>query len=134
MAGGHSLGQDKVTCRSVAVPAGARVYEIDSPEALVHLVERYPLEVTRSRRHDWWRATGATGPLLMTDFAAVRMDYQGIHLTVAGYLRTAGRALPTAGGATTVLAGWDPDKTWWLTDLEVASTSTRWSLNGGVWL
>lgn len=128
-----SLGEEQVACQAVTVPAGARVYEIDGPEAFVHLVERYPLELTLSRRHDWWRATGAKGPLLIPDYAAVAADFHGVHLTVAGYLRTAGRALPTSGGATTVLAGWDPDKTWWLTDLEVAGSSTRWSLSNGVW-
>ena len=129
-----SLGQDKVLCRPVAVPAGARIYEIDSPEAFVRLVERYPLELTRSRRHDWWRATGATGPLLIVDYEAVAADYQGIHLTVAGYLQTAGRALPTASGAITVLAGWDPDKTWWLTDLEVFGADSSWSLTDDAWV
>jgi hypothetical protein len=45
-----------------------------------------------------------------------------VRLTVAGYLSTAGRALPVdvpglGRPAQTVLAGWDPDTTWWLTDV-----------------
>lgn len=40
-----------------------------------------------------------------------------MHLTVVGYLTTVTRALTLADGASaTVLAGWDPDQTWWLTD------------------
>jgi hypothetical protein len=27
------------------------------------LVARYPLEVTKSRRHDWWKVTGLAGRL-----------------------------------------------------------------------
>ena len=35
---------------------------------------------------------------------------------MAGYLATNGRALE-AGDGHTVLAGWDPDETWWLNDV-----------------
>ena len=43
-----------------------------------------------------------------------------VHVAVDGYLSAAGRALPVehpSGPAATVLAGWDPDATWWLTDV-----------------
>jgi hypothetical protein len=52
-----------------------------------------------------------------------------VHLSVAGYLTTAPRALPLAAdGAATVLAGWNPDQTWWLTDIVTTTTSNpeRW--------
>jgi hypothetical protein len=71
--------------------------------------------VTKARRHDWWRATGEDHTWAIPDYPAIAVDYDAIHLTVGGYLSTAGRAIQ-AGGAHTVLAGWNPDETWWLTD------------------
>ena len=49
-------------------------------------------------------------------------EVDAVHLTVDAYLSAAGRALPVelpAGGAPacTVLAGWDPDVTWWISDV-----------------
>lgn len=44
-------------------------------------------------------------------------DWDAIHVSVAGYLTTAGIAVPVARGACTMLAGWDPDATWWLNDV-----------------
>jgi hypothetical protein len=50
-----------------------------------------------------------------------------VHLTIGGYLTAAGRALAVSGSAATMLAGWDPDKTYWLADvLQVAGTPVRW--------
>jgi hypothetical protein len=49
-----------------------------------------------------------------------------VHLSVAGYLATAGRRLPV-GDAGTVLAGWDPDQTYWLTDiLTLGGPASTW--------
>lgn len=36
-----------------------------------------------------------------------------MHLTVAGYLSTAGRAIEVDHARASVLAGWNPDETWW---------------------
>jgi hypothetical protein len=113
-----------VTARSwpVLLAGDARVLEVTGPADWVALVEQYPLEVTASRRHDWWRVTGRNGCWVIPDWAAVAADIDGVHLTVDGYLSAAGRALPvdvpTLGGqAATVLGGWDPDATWWLADV-----------------
>lgn len=101
-----------------AVPADdARVYEVQGPDDWAGLVGRYPLDVTRSRRHDWWRVTGWAGRWLIPDYAAVAADWDAVHVSVAGYLTTAGFAIPIGDGACTMLAGWDPDATWWLTDV-----------------
>ena len=97
----------------------------DAPGQWAGLVDRYPLDVGRSRRHDWWRATGLTGRWLIPDYAAVATDWDAIHVSVAGYLATAGVATPVGAaagsaagaGARTMLAGWDPDATWWLNDV-----------------
>ncbi|OMQ16224.1 hypothetical protein A7K94_0203970, partial [Modestobacter sp. VKM Ac-2676] len=113
----------------VPVPDWARVLEITGPQDWVDLVLRHPLDVTASRRHDWWRATGAVGPLLIPDWSAVAGEFEAVHLTVDGYLSTAGRALPADRVGTpgwTVLAGWDPDATWWLTDLFELGEQVNW--------
>ena len=76
--------------------------------------------MTASRRHDWWRLTGRDGTWLIPDWAAVATRFDAVHLTVDGYLSTAGRAIPVehpSGPAATVLAGFAPDETWWLTDV-----------------
>jgi hypothetical protein len=105
-----------------------RVWEIDAPEAWVRLVERYPLDITNSRRHDWYRTTGRTGTWCIPDWAAVAADWDAVHLSVTGYLTTATRALILANGeAATILAGWNPDQAWWLTDvLATSSDADTW--------
>ncbi|RBY97479.1 hypothetical protein DQ237_00525 [Blastococcus sp. TF02-8] len=121
----------------VTPPPGARVLEVAGPADWVGLVERFPLVVTASRRHDWWRVTGEDEGWVIPDWSVVADEYDAVHLTVDGYLATAGRALPVHtpdGPAGTVLAGWDPGTTWWLTavaaDLEAA---TDWGWSGGSW-
>jgi len=113
-------------CWPLAPRPGTRICEISSPADWTQLAGRYPLDVSRSRRHDWWRATGWAGKWLIPDFAAVALDYDAVHLSVAGYLTTAGRALAVNDGRT-VLAGWDPDRTFWLTGVLAASgPATDW--------
>lgn len=108
-------------------PTGdVRVFEISGPEAWAALVEAYPLRLTASRRHDWWRTIGVDTEWLIPDWAAVANDYDAVHLTVVGYLTTPGTAIPVRGGAS-VLAGWNPDETYWLADvLEPAAEPVEW--------
>ena len=113
-------------CQQLLVGPETSVFEIASPDDWLRLVRQYPLPVARSRRHDWWRATGRDLPWVVPNYADVSQDYDAIHLSVLGYLSTAGRALGD-GSAGTVLAGWDPDQTWWLTDrFELAVGSGHW--------
>ncbi len=127
-------GWRDVACWHLMPSAEARVYEIRRPEDWESLAARYPLDVSKSRRHDWWRVTGWAGAWIIPDFAAVAADYDAVHLTVGGYLTTAGRAValgdqPPDGesGARTMLAGWNPDETYWLADvLTSAGAAARW--------
>ena len=123
-----ALGWDRATARRVAVPSGARVFEIDGAEDWASLCRAHPLEVTALRRHDWYRATGGfrepgwAGRWLVPDWAAVAEHYDAVHLSYAGYLSAAGRAIPVEGAlpgdpACSLIAGWNPDATYWLTDL-----------------
>lgn len=109
-------GWDRAAAIPVPVPDDAVVLEIDEPAAWADLCRRFPLEVTASRRHDWYRVTGVDGAWVIPDWSRVAEAYDGVHVTVAGYLATAGRAVPVDDGCATVLAGWGPDETCWLTD------------------
>lgn len=53
---------------------------------------------------------------MIPDWPRVAGDYDGVHLSVAGYLGTAGRAIDVGDGWASVLAGWNPDETVWLHD------------------
>lgn len=110
-----SMGWTTARVAPVRIRPRAKVYEINDPDGWVELVEHYPLDVDRSRRHDWWRATGGTGPWQIPDWQAVSRDHDAVHLSVIAYLAGAGRALPTRHGQT-VIAGFDPDLTYWLTE------------------
>jgi hypothetical protein len=124
------MGWEQARCWPLRPRPGARVYEVDGPDAWSALVTWYPLDVTRSRRHDWWHATGQEGSWLIPNYQAVARDYDAVHVSVLGYLTTAGVAVPAGAGdhARTLLAGWDPDATWWLTDsLAPAGRPDEWA-------
>lgn len=124
-----AFGWTSARCWPLQPRPDASIFEIGSPQDWSELVRRYPLAVTRSRRHDWFRATGRDLDWAIPDFHAMAGDYDAAHLTVAGYLTTAGRALP-AGEWHTVLAGWNPDETWWLTDTpQRIDPPARWVAN-----
>lgn len=121
------FGWRAARCIPVAPVRPARVYEIRDAQDWVELVSRYPLEVTLSRRHDWWRATGAEGQWLIPDYQAVSGDYDALHLTTCAYLAAAGVA-HQVGTSLTLLAGWNPDQTYWLTDrLRPAGQPELWA-------
>jgi hypothetical protein len=119
-----ALGWTNGRCWPVSVPPNARVFEVTSLDSWAELVGRYPLDVPYSRRHDWWRVTGLDEHWLIPDYAAVAADHDAIHLTAAAYLSAAGCPV-RAGGGFTMLAGWDPDQTYWLNDVLRISGSPR---------
>lgn len=111
----------------LAVPEGLQVFEIHSVDAWVDLCRRFPIEVTEQKRGDWFDATGREGVWVIPDWAAVSEEYDGVHLQVAAYLQAAGRALPVTDEAATVLAGWDPDATYWFTSrVRYVGERVRW--------
>lgn len=108
---------------AVATPVDgypASVIEIDAPDDWVRLCRQHPLVVTASRRDDWHNATGRSGGWVHPDWAAMAEEADAVHLTVRGYLTTAGRALEVDDGWATVLANWGPDTTYWF-----GSTASR---------
>jgi hypothetical protein len=117
-----SYGPERAALRQL-FPAATppRVYEVHRPRDWQHLVATYPFDVSRSRRGVWWQSTGIDGAWFIPDWQAVAGDYDAIHVSVHGYLTTAGEALPVPGGHT-VLAGWNPDVTYWLSDVTSGAT------------
>jgi hypothetical protein len=109
------FGDTEAVLWPLTVASDARVFEVNGPDAWQRLVAAYPRTRTATYRHTWaW--TGWDGEWIMPHWSAVARDWDGVHLTVAGYLATAGRALPVATGRT-LLGGWNPDETYWLADV-----------------
>ncbi|MCA9834207.1 MAG: hypothetical protein KC435_09690 [Thermomicrobiales bacterium] len=120
-------GHEQAAAHPVIVPK-CRICEIESAEAWVDLCQRYPLDVTWGKRHDWYRTTGRIGRWVMPDWSAVAREYDGVHLTVMGYLSAAGVAIPVDDTAS-VIAGWNPDETWWLTNTISFGEPVVWALH-----
>lgn len=132
--GGHTYGpvgaclaedrwEDDLPTSSFSPPPGARILHISGTDGATvwgALCRDHPCEVTWSYRHDWYLTTGrdsaVAGPWLVPDWTTVAEEWDAVHLTVAGYLAVAGTVVPVSGGdAASVVAGWGPDATYWLT-------------------
>lgn len=140
------LGVEEVHARAVRLRPGVRVFEVHRAQDWCDLVASHPRSVTFSRRHDWWRATGWEGAWALPDWSSVAREWDGVHLSVAGYLTVSGRLLQTTvsgtlvgqdvegiapGVARTLLAGWSPGQTYWLTDvMEEVGDPVPWSSSG----
>lgn len=110
-----SFGYDQ----AVAIPVRGigKTLEVRTAEDWIALCRTFPLEVTASRRHDWFNTTGRDGRWVIPDWEQVAAQWDAVHLTVMGYLNAATRALKIDNDTASVIAGWDPDSTLWLTDL-----------------
>ncbi|MCA1005619.1 hypothetical protein LCL87_07815 [Rhodococcus hoagii] len=120
-----SMGWKRAVARRVNVPAGAGVYEVDSADAWAELCRQFPVDVTAQKRHDWYRTTGRSGPWVVPDWPRIAERYDGVHLTIAGYLAAAGTAIEVDTGTASVIAGWAPDETYWLTDVVGLDSDAR---------
>ncbi|MCC3293087.1 hypothetical protein LJ756_00430 [Arthrobacter sp. zg-Y411] len=122
---------------TIPVDGAGRTFEIRSEEDWVLLCRRFPLEVSASRRWVWLRTTGREGRWVIPDWELVAREWDAVHLTVPGYLSCAGRALAVDERTGSVIAGWDPDRTIWLTDVvrETGEPRQYWrrSPNGDGW-
>jgi hypothetical protein len=110
-----SFGEEHATV--IPVRGAGRTYEIRTADDWVSLCREHPLEVTASRRHDWFRCTGHDGRWVIPDWEKVAERWDAVHLTALAYLTAAHRALLVEADIYTVLAGWNPDTTMWLTDV-----------------
>ncbi|MHA7281910.1 hypothetical protein [Arthrobacter sp. TMS2-4] len=110
-----SFGEEHATV--IPVRGVGCTYEVRTADDWMSLCREYPLEVTASRRHDWFRCTGHDGAWVIPDWEKVAERWDAVHLTVLAYLGGANRALQIDADTFTVLAGWNPDTTMWLTDV-----------------
>jgi hypothetical protein len=110
-----SLGWEHAT--AIPVRGTGRTFEVHTADDWIELCRAFPLEVTASRRHDWFRATGRDGRWVIPDWERVAGEWDAVHLTVLGYLSSATRDLQVDTDTASVIAGGDPDSTIWLTDV-----------------
>lgn len=112
----EETGGDRVLVWSLGMASGARVFEVRAPADWARLVEIAAVDVTMSRLADWRSWTGHEGPFYLPDWRVVAEHFDGVHVSVGGYLATRSVAVPVADGYS-LLAGWDPDTTLWLRDV-----------------
>jgi hypothetical protein len=115
----------------------ARIWQIDHPADWVRLVEAYPKRATRP--HAEWELPGPNqhvGELrrllaqpdqrgaraeisghVLPDWTAVQRDWDGVHLSWAGFVTTEGFVADLADGAVTMLRYWASERTLWLSDV-----------------
>ncbi|MFC7446504.1 hypothetical protein [Rhodococcus daqingensis] len=125
-----SMGWERANTRRVNIPAGARVFEVDGAQAWAELCRQFPVEVTAQKRHDWYRTTGRSGRWVIPDWPRLTEQYEGVHLTVAGYLAAAGTAIDVDAETASVISGWAPDETFWLTDTAwIGADTLTWVLD-----
>lgn len=108
-----SFGETQAAIWDISVDPAAHVAEVHSLADWSRLVEAYPHDVTWSREEQWSPRLGWKGPWLLPDWDRVAQDWDGVHVTADAYLRSRGQISRVRGGAT-VLEGWDPDTTYWL--------------------
>lgn len=119
-----SFGDGEALLQRLTMSPHPRVFEIHSIEDWAALVARYPRDARWARRGAWWGSTGLDEKWFIPDYREVAQDFDGIHVSVQGYLAVAGEVVEVPGGAT-VLAGWSPDETFWLTDEIVIDGDTE---------
>lgn len=108
-----------------------RVLELDEA-SWADLCRRHPLEVTASSGADWGRVTGRVGRWVIPDWAAVAEEWDAVHLPIAQYLALAGCTIDVGGGTASLIAGWDPDRTVWLTgSVRAWGDSQQWAADEG---
>jgi hypothetical protein len=115
----------------------ARVWTIDRPLDWVQLVEAYPKVATRP--HDGWELPGpnqhrrqlaglGTEPgqravrtridrQVLPDWDGVAADYDGVHLSWAGFVTSEGYVSDLPSGGVTMLRYWGSERTVWLRDV-----------------
>ena len=119
------------------VRSGTRVWNINEPRDWARLVEAYPKVATRT--HDGWELPGpnqhqsdtkmlrsvATQRAVRTevsvhvlpDWERVALDFDGVHLSWAGFLTTEGYISDLSGGGVTMMRYWGSERTLWLHDV-----------------
>ncbi len=129
------LGWESATVIPLAL-GERRVLELRAAEDWAALCRAHPLDVSASRRHDWFRVTDRDGAWVLPDWQAVSAEWDAVHLSVSAYLALAGRVIPIDGERASLIAGWSPDTTFWLTEpprSDAPAEQWRRDDSGGAW-
>lgn len=98
------------------VKPDARVYEIHSPRDWVALVDRYvshrPDAALNLHVERAWPAQRVKA-VLTVDWRAMAQDYDGVHMSVAGWLTAMSHVLEVPDKGYTVCEGWPSESTMW---------------------
>jgi len=117
------------TVWKLAISGEAKVHEITQPGDWGDLVARYPRDVTGTHDGEWRSWADVDGPWYLPDWEQVMKEFDGVHVTIGGFVASCGLALPIEQGYT-VLAGWIPDATVWLRDVATSRNRLgRWHGN-----
>jgi hypothetical protein len=119
---GLSLIEDAPGLRDLAtapssIKRDVRVFEVHTTNDWRTLVKLAPLDVTRARGNDWSATTGLDRQWLVPHWEKIAEKIDGIHLSLGGYLALAGVPIEMEPGVTSLIAGWNPDTTYWITDV-----------------
>lgn len=139
------------------VRADARVWNINGPEDWARLVETYPKVATRP--HAGWELPGPNqhrsdtkmlrsvatqhavraeiAVHVLPDWEGVAVDFDGVHLSWAGFLTSEGYISDLSDGGVTMMRYWGSERTLWLHDVfeepePLAAPALTGSVGGGV--
>lgn len=112
----HWLLNERDSLWSVHVDGEARVFEVHSRDDWSDLVTTYPYAAPNMETFGWGDKSSTSAQLLIPNWAEVAKDWDGVHVSVAGYLNAAYTPISLRPGRYALLAGWHPDGTVWLTD------------------
>jgi hypothetical protein len=126
-----------VTRWHLPIHVGVRMWNVDCPNDWVRLVESYPKVATQP--HSGWELPGPnqhpsdTKMLrsfenqnavrmevdrhVLPDWGAVAHDFDGVHLSWAGFLTAEGFVSDLSAGGVTMLRYWGSERTLWLHDV-----------------
>jgi hypothetical protein len=137
LAGAWEIEPGPVSRWRLPVRPGARVLEIHRPDDWVSLVARYPASARPNQ--ECWELPGPNNPLgglsalmavpgqraartsirrhLVPDWGRLAHDYDGVHLSWAGFLTSEGFVSDLDGGDVAMLRYWFSERTHWLNDV-----------------
>ncbi|WP_313813851.1 hypothetical protein [Glutamicibacter sp.] len=92
------------------------IFHVEGSEHWIELCRKYPADVSAGRRGSWYQLSGRDGLWVQPDWRAVARDFDGVHLGLPAYLSAAGEELRVSDNYSSIIAGWNPDETYWFTD------------------
>lgn len=110
------LGAERMAVTQLSARPSDRIYEVASADDWAELCANYPLDVSARFRSLWFLSTGRDGAWVLPDLEALSAHWDGLHLSLAAYLALAGTVIEVPGHGASLLAGWHPESTFWLTD------------------